>query len=107
MVVGSCSCARSSNTSVSDRWPNDSMLTPEALQHAALETIRRLPPDQPLTVTLLAGDVVRALEQRAGPETLTTEQAAERYGHSEDWWRRRAAANEISGAYQLSDGAPW
>lgn len=85
------------------------MLSQKDLESVALQLLGLLPPEAPIVVTLRAGDLVGVLQQRlqTGARIITTEQAAEAFGYTEDRWRRWAGSGKIEGAYQHSEGAPW
>lgn len=73
-----------------------------------LAAIAHLPDDAQVTVSVRKGDLMKAVEDRAGgPEVMTTGQAAKIFGYNAERWRRWAEAGAIEGAYQDADQGPW
>jgi hypothetical protein len=73
-----------------------------------LAALQHLGDDTQVTLSVRAGDLRRALEQRGGgPALMTTQQAAKTFGYTAEQWRRWAQAGKIDGAYQGADNGPW
>lgn len=70
--------------------------------------IALLPDDAQVTLTVRKADLVAALQRRAGgPAVMTTTQASQIHGYTDERWRRWAVAGVIVGAYQDAKGGPW
>ncbi len=66
-----------------------------------------LPADAILTVQVRVGDLLDAMQKRAGgPDELSTSQAAEYIGRTPKWWRQQCEAERIPGAY-LDEVGKW
>jgi hypothetical protein len=66
-----------------------------------------LPADAILTVQVRVGDLLDAMQKRAGgPDELSTSQAAEYIGRTPKWWRQQCEAGGIAGAY-LDEVGKW
>ena len=75
------------------------------MSRASLEVLAILPDDMQVTVTLSVAELRRALERDNPDRDLSTSEASEEFGHSIEWWSRRA--ERVPGAWQEGEGAPW
>lgn len=72
---------------------------PSVLASLDLDTI--------LSVGVRVGDLLKAVQARAaGPDELSTSQAAAHIGRTTKWWRQQCEAKRIDGAY-LDESGRW
>lgn len=70
--------------------------------------LAQLPDSAILQVSVRVGDLRQAItETMGGPAELTPGDAAKRYGRSAKFWRRKAEAGEIEGAYRDRETERW
>lgn len=74
----------------------------------AAKILASLNPNAPILVMVRAGDYAKACqEMQGGPAELTPGQAAARFGRSPKYWRAKAEAGEIPGAYKDPETERW
>lgn len=70
--------------------------------------LAQMNPNAILTIQVRAGDYAKACEEvQGGPAELTPGDAARRYGRSPKYWRQKAEAGEIQGAYKDGETERW
>jgi hypothetical protein len=74
-----------------------------------LQTIRHLPEDAQVTLTVRKADLVRALEDRDDrpDRVVTTAWCAETLGMSREWWADQCRVGAIREAFQEGERSPW
>jgi hypothetical protein len=73
-----------------------------------VSAIAHLAPNAIITIQVRASDLARAFQDvKGGPAELTPGQAAKRFGRSAPYWRTKAAAGAIKGAYLDPETERW